>query len=187
MMNASPLVFVGVAPHPPIMVPEVGGARLAEVRASVDAMRDLTERIKACGAESVVLISPHAPLERSTFVAYGGARLRGDFANFQAPQAIVEAASAEELLGAIQRTAAEERYRVVPLEAQELDHGTAVPLYFLLRNGWTGRVVALGYSFLSDEDHMRFGECVRRAVEVTKRPAAFVASGDLSQRVNARA
>ena len=31
MMNGSPLVFVGVAPHPPIMVPEVGGAHTAEV------------------------------------------------------------------------------------------------------------------------------------------------------------
>lgn len=183
MMNDSPLVFVGIAPHPPIMVPEVGGARVAEVRASVDAMRDLTERIKACGAETIVLVSPHAPLERSTFVAYGGARLRGDFANFNAPQAIVEAPVDDVLLGAIRRAAAEERYRVVVLEPQELDHGTTVPLYFLLRNGWAGRVVALGYSFLPDEDHVRFGECVRRAVEVTKRPAAFIASGDLSHRL----
>ena len=183
MMKDSPLVFVGVAPHPPIMVPEVGGPRVAEVRASVDAMRELTERIKACGAETVVLVSPHAPLERSTFVAYGGARLRGDFANFRAPQAIVEAPLDEELLGAIKEAAAEDKYRVVVLEPQELDHGTAVPLYFMLHNGWAGRVVALGYSFLSDEDHVRFGECVRRAVEVTKRRVAFVASGDLSHRL----
>src|SRR3712207_1871318 len=146
MMKESPLVFVGVAPHPPIMVPEVGGARVAEVRASVDAMRDLTERIKASGAETVVLVSPHAPLERSSFVAYGGARLRGDFANFRAPQAIVEAPLDEELLRAIQQAAAEERYPVNALEPRELDHGTAVPLYFLLLNGWAGRVVALGYS-----------------------------------------
>ncbi|HEX8146296.1 MAG TPA: AmmeMemoRadiSam system protein B [Pyrinomonadaceae bacterium] len=182
-MNDSPLVFVGVAPHPPIMVPEVGGARVAEVRASVDAMSELTERIRACGAQTVVLVSPHAPLERNTFVAYGGPRLRGDFANFRAPQAIVEAPVDEELLRAIQQTAAEEKYRVIVLEPQQLDHGTAVPLYFLLRNGWAGRVVALGYSFLPDEDHIRFGECVRRAVEAVERPAAFVASGDLSHRL----
>jgi AmmeMemoRadiSam system protein B len=183
MMNGSPFVFVCVAPHPPIMVPEVGGARVAEVRASVNAMRDLTERIKSCGAETIVLVSPHAPLERSAFVAYGGARLRGDFANFNAPQTIVEAPIDEELLQAIQHAAAEESYAVKLLRSQKLDHGTAVPLYFLLRNGWAGRVVALGYSFLPDEDHVRFGECVRRAVELTNRPAAFVASGDLSHRL----
>src|SRR3954471_20833196 len=130
MMNGSPLVFVGIAPHPPIMVPEVGGAHVAKVRASVDAMRDLTERIKACGAETIILVSPHAPLEQSTFVAYSGARLRGDFANFNAPQAIVEAPLDEELLRAIQQAAAEERYTVKLLRPQELDHGTAVPLYF---------------------------------------------------------
>ncbi|HEX8353327.1 MAG TPA: AmmeMemoRadiSam system protein B [Pyrinomonadaceae bacterium] len=183
MINNSPLVFVGIAPHPPIMVPEVGGARTAEVRASVEAMRDLTARVKDCGAETVVLVSPHAPLERDAFVAYGGARLRGDFANFRAPQAIVEAPLDEGLLGAVREAAAEEHYRVVDLGARELDHGTAVPLYFLLRNGWGGRVVALGYSFLPDDDHIRFGKCIRRAVERVGRRAAFIASGDLSHRL----
>ncbi len=154
-----------------------------EVRASVEAMRDLTGRVKACGAETVVLVSPHAPLERNSFVAYGGALLRGDFANFRAPQAIVEAPLDEELLEAIRESAAEEHYHVVDLGARELDHGTAVPLYFLLRNGWGGRVVALGYSFLPDDDHVRFGKCIRRAVELVGRPVAFVASGDLSHRL----
>jgi len=183
MMNSSPLVFVGIAPHPPIMVPEVGGARAEEVCASVEAMRQLTVRIKACGAETVVLVSPHAPLERSAFVAYGGARLRGDFANFNAPQAIVEATLDTELLGAVGVAAAEDGYRVVSLGPREIDHGTAVPLYFLLRNGWEGRVVALGYSFLSNDDHVSFGKCIRRAVERLRRPVAFVASGDLSHRL----
>jgi MEMO1 family protein len=183
MINNSPLVFVGIAPHPPIMVPEVGGARTREVRASVEAMRELTGRVKDCGAETIVLVSPHAPLERDSFVAYGGALLRGDFANFRAPQAIVEAPLDEELLGAVREAAAEEQYRVVDLGARALDHGTAVPLYFLLSNGWVGRVVALGYSFLPDDDHARFGKCVRRAVERTGRPTAFVASGDLSHRL----
>ena len=183
MINRSPLVFVGIAPHPPIMVPEVGGARAREVRASVEAMRDLTGRVKACGAETIILVSPHAPLERDSFVAYGGAHLHGDFANFRAPQAIVQAPLDEELLSAIEEAAAEQQYRVVNLGGHELDHGTAVPLYFLLHNGWSGRVVALGYSFLSDDDHVRFGNCIRRAVERVKRPAAFVASGDLSHRL----
>jgi AmmeMemoRadiSam system protein B len=182
-MNSSPLVFVGVAPHPPVMVPEVGGAMADEVRASIEAMRDFTERIKESGAQSVITISPHAPLRERAFVAYGGPVLRGDFANFRAPQATVAAPLDEELLDAIKEAAADEQYRVVELKDRELDHGTAVPLYFLARNGWSGAVVALGYCFLPDEDHERFGSCVRRAVEKTGRATAFVASGDLSHRL----
>jgi MEMO1 family protein len=182
-MNSGALVFVGIAPHPPVMVPEVGGASAEEVRGSVAAMRELTERLKACGAATVVIISPHAPLEERAFVAYDGPQLRGDFANFRAPHATVDAELDAELLAALEESAAEEDYGVVRLKGRALDHGTAVPLYFLARNGWAGRAVALGYSFLPDEDHVRFGACVRRAAVRVGRPVAFIASGDLSHRL----
>jgi AmmeMemoRadiSam system protein B len=180
---AGSIVFVGIAPHPPIMVPEVGREAIAGVRGSIDAMRELTERIIACGAETIIIISPHAPLEARAFVAYSETELRGDFANFRAPQATIDAPLDLELLEAITSTAAADGYEIAPLEGYELDHGTAVPLYFFLRNGWRGRVVALGYSFLSNEDHVRFGACLRRAVESSERAVAFVASGDLSHRL----
>jgi AmmeMemoRadiSam system protein A/AmmeMemoRadiSam system protein B len=182
-MDASSLVFVGIAPHPPIMVPEVGREHVVEVQGSIDAMRELTGRVIASGAETIVLISPHAPLDARSFVAYSETDIAGDFANFRAPRAAVSAPLDAELLEAIGRSAREEKLQITPLEGYELDHGTAVPLYFLLRNGWRGRVVALGYSFLPNEDHLRFGAALRRAVEQNARPVAFVASGDLSHRL----
>jgi AmmeMemoRadiSam system protein B len=182
MTNGS-VVFVGIAPHPPIMVPEVGGVMADEVRGSIDAMRDLTERVIASGAQTVVIISPHAPLEARAFVAYGDPNVHGDFANFRAPHATVDAPLDTELLTAIKEHATLDGYSVSPLKGLDLDHGTAVPLYFLLRNGWDGRVIALGYSFLSDQDHIRFGSCIRRACDAVGRPVAFIASGDLSHRL----
>lgn len=186
-MSTGSLVFAGIAPHPPIMVPEVGREASAEVRLSIEAMREFTERLVESGAETVVLVSPHAPLEARAFVAYEDTQLHGDFANFRAPQTRVEAPLDEEMLSAISRVAAEEGYDVTGISGHFLDHGTAVPLYFLQRNGWRGRVVALGYSFLSNEDHLRFGACIRRAVEEAGRPVAFVASGDLSHRLKPEA
>jgi AmmeMemoRadiSam system protein A/AmmeMemoRadiSam system protein B len=182
-MGTSSLVYVGVAPHPPIMVPEVGRDAAREVAGSIAAMRDLTARVAASRAETVVIVSPHAPLEAHAFVAYRDAELRGGFAHFRAPEATVSAPLDAELLDALERAAAEEGFEIEPLEGYELDHGTAVPLYFLLRNGWRGRVVALGYSFLPDADHLRFGACVRRAADAAGRAVAFVASGDLSHRL----
>ncbi len=165
------------------MVPEVGGAASLEVRGSIDAMRDFTQRIIDSRAESIVLISPHAPLQQNSFVAYMDTPLRGDFSGFRAPNVIIETPLDEELLTAITRAAAEENYKVNGIRGFELDHGTLVPLYFLLRNGWRGSVVALGYNFLSNEHHLRFGACVTRAVNALQRPTAFIASGDLSHRL----
>jgi AmmeMemoRadiSam system protein A/AmmeMemoRadiSam system protein B len=182
-MMTSSLVYVGIAPHPPIMVPEVGQDAAREVANSIEAMRELTARVVASRAETVIIISPHAPLEAHAFVAYRDAELRGGFAAFRAPQATVSVPLDAELLDALERAAGEEEFEIEPLEGYELDHGTAVPLYFLLRNGWRGRVVALGYSFLSDADHLRFGLCVRRAADTTGRAVALIASGDLSHRL----
>ena len=181
--QASSLVFAGIAPHPPIMVPEVGREAIAEVRNSIDAMAELAQRVIESGAETVVLISPHAPLEAVAFVAYEGPKLYGDFSMFRAPETTVEATLDAELLSEITRAAEQHHLITLRISGADLDHGTAVPLYFLQRNGWKGKVVALGYSFLSDNDHLRFGNSIRQAIATLKRPVAFIASGDLSHRL----
>lgn len=183
MAHTSALVFAGIAPHPPIMVPEVGREAAAEVRRSIAAMAQLTERIVATGAETVIIISPHAPLQANAFIVYDGPEVYGDFRNFRAPATTLQADVDEELLNAITEVAGEENLILLKIRSQDLDHGSSVPLYFLQRNGWLGKVVILGYSFLSNEDHVRFGRCIRRAIETTKRPVAFIASGDLSHRL----
>jgi MEMO1 family protein len=169
------------------MVPEVGRDSIARVEDSIEAMAELTKRLIDSGAESVIVISPHAPLEVDSFVAYEGPEVFGDFANFNAPDSCFAARVDDELLATIKETAAVDRYEVLSLAGHDLDHGTAVPLYFLFRNGWEGRVVTLGYSFLSNEDHLRFGSCIKRAVERVGRRVAFIASGDLSHRLKPHA
>jgi MEMO1 family protein len=181
--SESAIVFSGIAPHPPIMVAEVGREATAEVRTSISAMGELTRRIVASGAETVVLISPHAPLDASAFVAYQTPQLYGDFKNFRAAGTHVEFSLDGALLEAIRGVATERDYEVIGLDNFPLDHGTAVPLYFLDRNGWSGNVVALGYSFLSNDDHLKFGECIRAAADLVGRRVAFIASGDLSHRL----
>ena len=183
MANTSTLVFAGIAPHPPIMVPEVGREAIAEVRKSIDGMAQLTQRIIDLDVETIILISPHAPLEPAAFVAYDGPQLFGDFAKFRAPTATAHAELDDELLHEITRSAAADNLIVMKIRGHDLDHGTAVPLYFLQRNGWNGKVVALGYSFLPNEDHLRFGKCIRSAIAKVGRRVAFVASGDLSHRL----
>lgn len=187
MANQSSLVFSGIAPHPPIMVPEVGRESIAGVVSSIDAMAELTKRLIHSGSESVVLISPHAPLEADAFVAYEGPEVYGDFSNFNAPDTRFGVQVDEELLFAIKQAAAAKNYEVSTLPEHDLDHGIAVPLYFLLQNGWQGKVVTLGYTFLSNQDHLQFGSCIKDAVDQVGRRVAFIASGDLSHRLKPQA
>ncbi|HEY6806110.1 MAG TPA: AmmeMemoRadiSam system protein A [Pyrinomonadaceae bacterium] len=187
MSTNSFIVFTGVAPHPPIMVPEVGGDAIVEVQKSIDAMAEFTHRIIESGAETVVIISPHAPLDERAFVFYGGPIIQGDFARFRAPQTSFSLEVDEPLISQLSSFTREDNFELIELENISLDHGVAVPLYFLLKNGWSGKVVALGYSFLSNDDHLRFGACIRKAVDETGRRVALIASGDLSHRLKPEA
>lgn len=187
MANASAIVFSGIAPHPPIMVPEVGREASAQVNSSINAMAEFTRRLVESGAETVVIISPHAPLDARAFVAYHGTKLSGNFAGFRTPEVEINFPLADDLLSEIIAAGAAANFEVKLLEDVPLDHGTLVPLYFLARNGWRGRVVALGYSFLSNEDHLKFGDCLRSAADRFGNPAAIIASGDLSHRLKPEA
>ena len=128
MANANAIVFSGIAPHPPIMVPEVGGDACVAVDSSIKAMAEFTRRVIESGAETVVIISPHAPLDARAFVAYNAAELSGDFSNFRAPDVEINFPLDQNLLAAITESCLAENYEVIPLEELPLDHGTLVPL-----------------------------------------------------------
>ena len=56
------IVWGGIAPHPPIIIPEIGGKELKKVAATVQAMTKLAASIKEAEAETVVITSPHGPV-----------------------------------------------------------------------------------------------------------------------------
>ena len=76
-MVDDPIVFAGLMPHAPILVPGVGRERLAEVTATVQSMATVSRRAMAPQVETLVLISPHSPRQPGAFGVWGTRRLRG--------------------------------------------------------------------------------------------------------------
>ena len=182
------LVGCFVAPHPPIIIPEVGGASLAEAGPTVRAMTAVRERAAELAPETIVLLSPHSPLARSQMGVSLAASYKGSLAYFHAPQVRVEAAADEELAQAIMQGATAHGIPVIQTAARgevfDLDHGAMVPLVYL-----TGalkkpcRLVLLSFSYLSLEEHVRFGGAIGEALVKAEQRIVYVASSDLSHRL----
>ena len=100
------LVGCFVTPHPPIIIPEVGGPSLAEAEPTVRAMTAVRERAAQLAPDTIVLLSPHSPLARSQMGVSLAASYKGSLAYFRAPQVRVEAAADEGLAEAIMQGAA---------------------------------------------------------------------------------
>jgi AmmeMemoRadiSam system protein B len=178
------IVFAGIAPHPPLLVPEVGGDRLESVAGSRQALRDFSARLVRSGADVIVLISPHSPLDLKAFLARSTAHLSGDFRDFGAPRVALTFENDLVLLDAIKQAAEREGLDVRDIKSfHPLDHGALVPLYYIAEAGWRGPITVLGFTLQSNDKHLGFGRSIRKAAESLHRRVALVASGDLSHRL----
>ena len=185
------IVYCGIVPHPPIMVPEVGGHEARRVKATQGALTELGRRIKDSGAATMVIITPHAAVFHGAIVINLAARYRGDLGDFGAPEVRFDLPADRELGTEIKRQAADLGLPVVDIgelshrgrlrAPLSLDHGVTAPLYWLKEP--VSAYVVVSMAFLPLEKLYAFGVAVRRAAEVLKRPTALVASGDLSHRL----
>jgi aromatic ring-opening dioxygenase LigB subunit len=178
------IVFAGIAPHPPLLIPEVGGARIEQVADSQRALGQFARRLLDSNPDTVVVISPHSPLDPRLFTTRSTEQLAGDFREFYAPEVRLTFQNDLKLIGAIKQAAAAESIELGLLKGDvPLDHGALVPLYYLYQAGWRGPTVVIGFTLESNQKHLAFGRAIARAAGAVGRRSAVVASGDLSHRL----
>ncbi|MBM7865823.1 AmmeMemoRadiSam system protein A [Heliobacterium gestii] len=186
------VVFGGVSPHPPIIVPAVGGRELPRVQKTLDAMRAWAKECLEQDPDTVIIISPHGPVFQDAIAVTAFPRLRGDLARFNAPEVKAEVENDLPLLSAVIDQAKRHGVSIAAIDdslaerfsiENELDHGTMVPLYFLLEAGFRGKVVPVAMALLPREELFRFGIALREAIDATPRRVALIASSDLSHRL----
>ncbi len=188
------VVIAGVSPHPPVIVPSVGGrdARVAEKTAR--ALAEMSQAIVKEQPDTLVLVGPHGPVFRDAIACTQDRTLSGDLSGFGAGDAAVKFENDLELAHETSVMARESRYgtQVTMVGADErrayqlsqgLDHGAVVPLYFLQEAGLKSKLLNLTMGFLPLAEMYGFGMTVARAAEKVGRRIAFLASGDLSHRL----
>lgn len=176
-----------ITPHPPVLLPEVGGGREREIAATDRAMRTAAETVAAWQPDVIIVSSPHTILYRDYFHIAPGDGAVGDMSRFGAPEVRIHACYDTLLREEIIRRAEAEGLHAGTLGQRdpELDHGVLIPLYYLRKAGVRCPIVRMGLSGFSPLDHYRLGKCVQDAVNALGRRAVFLASGDLSHKLKA--
>ncbi len=168
-----------ILPHPPILVPEIGGGEVKKIKATALAMEKVAEDFETAKIETVIIISPHAPMVSEAFTVLKSERYTGDFSQFGFGGNLIELEGNSKLEEKIQEKARENNLPLLTLNMSQLDHGILVPLYFLSKKN-DFKLVPLAYSLLSRDEHIKFGEVLKEVAQKTRENIAIVASGDLS-------
>lgn len=182
-------VFTALVPHPPIIVPDVGGRELVKVQKTVSAMQQLASDIASFVPDAMIVVSPHAPFDRGRIPVLlpRGGRYLGNLYQFGSAFAIGMLSWTD-----MAKKMAENAPEWVAFYGYEtLDHAVLVPLYYLweafsMSGVLMPRMILVGYDITADaERFVEFGRWIRQLV-LTYYPAdrvLYLASGDLSHRL----
>lgn len=182
--TAHPVVAAALLPHAPILAPPVGGPRGNQAAATIHAMMDAARRVVALAPDALVVLSPHTPRRRGGFALWSERRVRGTFAPFGAPRAVVDFPRDEPLTDALRETAGRAGLHLWRLAGAELDHGATVPLWHLADAGWRGPTVVVGLDYPGEPGLEELGASLAAAGRAAGRGRlAIIASGDMSHRL----
>lgn len=175
------ICFAAIAPHPPIIIPGIGaGDDLKLVRKTILAMERLRRDLEKAKPDTIIIISPHAPLELDSFGINSAEKLKGDLLDFGLAKKFefnndLEIAREIHKISSAKKTSAH-------FYESALDHGAIVPFYYLTEN-IKPKIVHLSFSGLSFLNHYQYGGLIGEIAADNSKRAAVVASGDLSHRL----
>ena len=172
-------------PHPPLIIPEIGKGEEEQIRETIGAYERAADEIAALAPETIIITSPHSVMYADYFHISPGRGAKGSFGRFGAGRVRFDEEYDTSLRERICALADAEGFPAGTLGERDasLDHGTMVPLWFIRRKYAGGKILRIGLSGLPLSDHYRLGQMIARAVDEAGRRAVFIASGDLSHKL----
>lgn len=180
------LAFSAVVPHPPILIPNIGKKNLKRLEATQKAYKKLAEKLAESKAETIIIISPHGPIQANAFTMNLNPQFTANFEEFGDFSTKLIWPGNIGLTHKIK----EKMETIAPLQLiseENLDHGSTVPLYLLTQHLPQIKIIPLYYSGLDNKAHFKFGQLLKRNILVSREQIAVIASGDLSHRLTKEA
>lgn len=188
------ITYAGISPHPPLIIPEVGGDNIHQVNKTIQGLQALSAAVIDSSPEVIVFLTPHGNVFSDCISVLTEDTLQGNLGNFGRSdinlgpyrndldfvQRLGESAGKHgiHLLGVDQTLAHKHQLRT------ELDHGILVPLYYLEKTGLSDLpVIAISIGMLDNLELYRFGKLIQETAQRLNRRVAIIASGDMSHRL----
>ena len=179
------IIAAFMVPHPPMIVPEVGRGSEKRIEKTIEAYEKVADEIAALKPETIIISSPHTTIYSDYFHISPGENAVGSFAEFGAPQVKFNIDYDEEFINSLAYMAKEADFPAGTYgeEDSKLDHGTMVPLWFILKKYKDFKLVRTGFSGYDLLKHYEYGTLIKNIAEGINKRIVYVASGDLSHKL----
>lgn len=174
------LVFAAITPHPPILIPAIGKENIKKIAATKKAMEKLEEDLYLSHPDILLVISPHGKMFPDAFSMNVCSEYETDLKEFGDLTTKLHIKGEMNLPALIREAGKEKDYKTIMISEKKLDHGAAVPLFYLTPHLPNISLTVFSFSDLDAKTHTDFGYLLKEQILHTNKRVAVIASGDLS-------
>jgi len=179
-----PLVFAGITPHPPLLIPAIGKDEIEKLEKTKSAMDKLEKELYVAKPQIIFIISPHSSLFGDSFSINAHTNFVSAFDEFGDLSTKLAWNGVPDLSAKISHLCDQKDLPLQLVSQEKLDHGASIPLFYLTRHLKDANIMPIGYSHLNAMEHIRFGELLKEIIMTDERRIAVIASGDLSHNLD---
>lgn len=179
------IVFAGIVPHSPLLIPSIGKTHREKIAATLAACQEIEQALYLAKPDSICIIAPHGARYPDAFSVNLASKYVGNLKAFGDFSTTVEAKSDYLMIDRMQRKLRSEGVPFTLTSSEDLDYGYAVPLLLLTSHLTNWKLIPVSPSMLDGNAHYEFGKQLKRVLHAEPQRVAIIASGDLSHKLTA--
>lgn len=177
------LVFSGLMPHSPLLIPNIGKENLSQFNDTLKAAEEMAESLEKSQADTIIVLSSKAPARNGEIGVNVSPHFKGNLEVFGDLVTNLEFSGNTRLCGRL-RERFEGNFPFSLITEEKLDYASTIALS-LLGNSAKKPIVPIGLSSeLGYDDILNFALALQDAIIEDTNRIAIIASADLSHRVN---
>ncbi|MFW0862352.1 MAG: AmmeMemoRadiSam system protein B [Candidatus Komeilibacteria bacterium] len=177
-----PINFAALVPHPPLTIPTIGKDKTELVKSTINSFETLAEEIYHAQLDTLIIISGHGQILDSAFSINHSPKLNIDLTSFGD---LTKYNTLKNNIGLSYqiREYIETRLALNLYSEENLDYGSAIPLFYLTKNLPKVKVIPINIASLNYEKHVQLGEFIKEVCFRSTDKIGIIASADLSHRL----
>lgn len=178
------IVTAAIVPHTPLLAPTIGKEHREKLAQTVQALTEIEQALYLAKPDTIVMISPHAPMYPDSFSGNVAPSFKAGLKEFGDHGTIVQAKANFMMMDHIHRHMRDNGIPFTMSSSEELDYGFTVPLLHLTSKLQNWKLVPLSVSMLDGQAHYKFGQELKNVIHADNARVAIIASADLSHHAN---
>lgn len=179
------LTYAILTPHPPAIIPEIGGPAAKKFEKTISALFTLGVDLRTHAPDTLIFVSAEGEvrLDRFTICVPQTADFSANLSELGAKSQPRTFPRDRVLTAQIIESAAGNGLGVEPVLSDTLDYGISVPLHYLASGLPEVSLVSLSLALTSLDSHVRLGQLIREIADESGKRVVLVVSSELAHRV----